>query len=185
MFFGVSQTAGPRVDRQALPRTQAEASTCESRARIIGGGASEHQPPPHNLARNTSLFVADVDHMKQASIWATTHTPVDANANTRGGGATPQRRATPLPPPFFFLVRHDLLQRGSHEAAAAAAAAAKNTQPLWVGRPAGEASDGHSRQKKNGTTKRGLPKIGHQHTPCGARTGGHGGSGARPGVKRP
>ena len=54
-----------------------------------------------------------------------THTPVDANANTRGGGATPQRRATPLPPPFFFLVRHDLLQRGSHEAAAAAAAAAK------------------------------------------------------------
>ena len=113
-----------------------------------------------------------------------THTPVDANANTRGGGATPQRRATPLPPPFFFCAPRPPPTRQSRSSSSSSSSS-QNTQPLWVGRPAGEASDGHSRQKKNGTTKRGLPKIGHQHTPCGARTGGHGGSGARPGVKRP
>ena len=63
--------------------------------------------------------------MKQASIWATTHTHPSMPTQTPGGGAQPLSAAQPRSLLPFFFVRHDLLQRGSHEAAAAAAAAAK------------------------------------------------------------
>ena len=64
-----------------------------------------------------------------------THTPVDANANTRGGGATPQRRATPLPPPFFFWCATT-----SSNAAVTKQQQQQQQQPkhtATVGRPAG------------------------------------------------
>ena len=102
--------------------------------------------------------------MKQASIWATTHTPVDANANTRGGGATPQRRATPLPPPFFFFGAPRPPPTRQSRSSSSSSSSSQNTQPLWVGRPAGEASDGHSRQKKMERPKGVCQKLGQGGT---------------------